>query len=53
MMGLKIDMMVEHIKNHKKDWPEIPKEVLRFYLKDKFKCSSYMANEAIKKLFES
>lgn len=51
-MSLKIDMMVEHVKATNKDWQIMPKGFIRFFLRDKFKCSPYMARKAVEKLFE-
>lgn len=51
-MSLKIDMMVEHVKATNKDWQIMPKGFIRFFLRDKFKCSHYMARKAVEKLFE-
>ena len=49
-MSLKIDMMVEHLKESNKNWKILTKSMIRTYLKDKFKCSTYMAQKAVEKL---
>ena len=51
-MSIKIDMMVKHVKENNKDYKLFTKSMIRCYLKDKFKCSAYMAKQVIKKLFE-
>lgn len=51
-MSLKIDMMVKHLKDSNNNWKIMTKSMIRCYLKDKFKCSIYMANQAIEKLYE-
>jgi len=51
-MSLKIDMMVKHLKDSNKNWKIMTKSMIRCYLKDKFKCSAYMANQAIEKLYK-
>ena len=49
-MSLKIDMMVKHLKESNKNWKILTKSMIRTYLKDKFKCSTYMAQKAVEKL---
>jgi hypothetical protein len=51
-MSLKIEMMVDHVKATNKDWKLMPKGFIRFYLRDKFKCSKYMARKAVQKLYD-
>jgi len=51
-MSIKIDMMVKHVKENNKDYKLFTKSMIRCYLKDKFKCSTYMANQVIKKISE-
>jgi hypothetical protein len=51
-MSIKIDMMVKHVKENNKDYKLFTKSMIRCYLKDKFKCSAYMANKAAEKLLE-
>lgn len=50
--SLKVEMMVQYIKDNYKHYDHINKESLRDYLLMEFKCSVYMANQVIKKLFE-
>ena len=52
-MSLKVNMMVDHIVKHNKNYDLIYPIVMKQYLKDKFKCSDYMANKVIKKLKKS
>jgi len=51
-MSLKINMMVKHLVENNKNYDIIKRSVIKNYLKEKFKCSDYMANKAIKKAFE-
>lgn len=51
-VSLKINMMVKHLKESNKNWKIMTKSMIRCYLKSKFKCSIYMANQAIEKLYE-
>lgn len=44
--------MVKHLKESNKNWKILTKSMIRTYLKGKFKCSTYMANQAIEKLYE-
>jgi len=48
--SLKVEMMVNYIKDNYKHYDHIKKESLRDYLIMEFKCSIYMANKVIKKL---
>ena len=52
-MSLKVNMMVEHIIKNNKNYDMINYTVMKQYLKDKFKCSDYMAHRVIKKLKRS
>ena len=52
-MSLKIDMMVEHLKESNKNWKILTKSMIISYLKDKFKCSTYMAQKAVEKLHKN
>ena len=52
-MSLKIDMMVNYVKDNNRDWKIMPKKIIANHLRIKFKCSIYMANVAVKKLFEN
>jgi len=49
-MSLKVDLMVADIKENNKQYILMTKSMLRSYLMNKYKCSVYMANQAIKKL---
>ena len=50
-MSIKVEMMVDHIKNNNKHYVLMSKKTLKAYLRNRFKCSPYMANTAIDKLF--
>jgi hypothetical protein len=56
-MSLKIDMMVNHLRDHlrenNKNWKIMTKGMIISYLKDKFKCSPYMARKVVEKLFNN
>jgi hypothetical protein len=52
-MSLKIDMMVNHLKESNKNWNIMTNSMIISYLKDKFKCSPYMARKAVEKLFNN
>jgi hypothetical protein len=51
-MSIKIEMMIDHVKEKNKDYKIISKKTITAYLKSKFKCSNYMAKVAVDKLFE-
>jgi hypothetical protein len=51
-MGLKIDIIVTAIKAENKDYKLFNKKILRAYIRQKYKCSSYLANMVIKSLLE-
>ncbi len=51
-MSIKIEMMIDHVKEKNKDYKMISKKTITAYLKSKFKCSNYMARVAVDKLFE-
>lgn len=51
-MSLKIDMMVNYVKDNNRDWKIMPKKLIINHLRLKFKCSTYMAKMAIEKLYE-
>jgi hypothetical protein len=44
--------MVEHVRAANKNWKIMSKRMIIIYLKGKFKCSTYMANQAVEKLYE-
>ncbi len=50
-MSLKIDLMVADIKENNKQYILMTKSMVRSYLMHKYKCSAYMANQAVKVLF--
>ena len=52
-MSIKIEMMIDHVKEKNKDYRMISKKTITAYLRGKFKCSSYMARVAVDKLFET
>lgn len=52
-MSLKIEMMVDYVKDNNRDWKIMPKKLIINHLKLKFKCSQYMARKAVEKLFEN
>lgn len=45
--------MINHIKEKNKDYKMISKKTITAYLRNKFKCSPYMAKVVIDKLFNS
>jgi hypothetical protein len=51
-MSIKIEMMIDHVKEKNKDYKMISKKTITAYLRNKFKCSHYMAKVAVDKLFE-
>jgi hypothetical protein len=51
-MSIKIEMMIDHVKEKNKDYKMISKKTITAYLRNKFKCSPYMARVAVDKLFE-
>jgi hypothetical protein len=51
-MSLKLDMMVEYVKDNNRDWQIMPKKMIIKHLKLNFKCSTYMAQQAVEKLFK-
>jgi hypothetical protein len=51
-MSIKIEMMIDHVKEKNKDYKMISKKTITAYLRGKFKCSSYMARVAVDRLFE-
>jgi hypothetical protein len=51
-MSIKIEMMIDHVKEKNKDYKMISKKTITAYLRNKFKCSHYMARVAVDKLFE-
>ena len=51
-MSIKIEMMIDHIKEKNKDYKMISKKTITAYLRSTFKCSHYMARVAVDKLFE-
>jgi hypothetical protein len=52
-MSIKINAMVDDVKANNKDYKIMPKKIIQQYLVWKFKCSKYLANQAIKKLLEN
>jgi hypothetical protein len=52
-MSIKINLMVDHIKNNKSNYNLLSKKNLKDYIIKKYKCSSYMAETTIEKLFNS
>ena len=51
-MSIKIEMMIDHVKEKNKDYKMISKKTITAYLRNKFKCSPYMAKVVIDKLFD-
>jgi hypothetical protein len=51
-MSIKIEMMIDHVKEKNKDYRMISKKTITAYLRNKFKCSPYMARVAVDKLFD-
>jgi len=51
-MSIKIEMMIDHVKEKNKDYKMISKKTITAYLRSKFKCSHYMARVAVDRLFE-
>lgn len=51
-MSIKIDMMVQDVINNNKDYKIMPAKLIKSYIRKKYKCSIYMANQVIKKLSE-
>lgn len=51
--NLKMDMMVNHLKENNKDYKIISKKTLTAYTKDFFKCSPYMAKKAVEILLNN
>ena len=52
-MSIKINAMVDDVKANNKEYIVMPKKIIQQYLVWKFKCSKYLANQAIKKLLEN
>ena len=52
-MSLKIDMMVNHLRENNKDYKIMSKKTLIAYTRDMFRCSPYMARKAVEKLFNN
>ena len=50
--SLKVEMMVQYIKDNYKEYKTLTEQSLRDYLLIEFKCSVYMAKQVIKKLAE-
>jgi hypothetical protein len=50
-MSLKIDLMVADIQENNKQYILMTKSMVRSYLMHKYRCSAYMANQAVKVLF--
>jgi hypothetical protein len=44
--------MVADVQENNKQYVLMTKSLIKKYLMTKYKCSAYMANEAIKKLFK-
>jgi hypothetical protein len=51
-MSLKIQIIVNDIIDNNKDYKIIPSDIIKSYIKQKFKCSSYQANQVIKMINE-
>lgn len=51
-MSIKVEMMINHVKEKNKDYKMISKKTITAYLRNKFKCSPYMAKVVIDKLFD-
>lgn len=50
--SLKLNMILEHLKSIGFNYKETPDDALKKYLKRQYRCSTYMANQVIKKLAE-
>jgi hypothetical protein len=52
-MSLKIDMMVNHLRENNKDYKIMSKKTLIAYTRDMFRCSPYMAKRAVEILLNN
>lgn len=52
-MSLRIDMMVNHLRENNKDYKIMNKKTLIAYTRDIFRCSPYMAKRAVEILLNN
>lgn len=51
--SLKLNMIIEHIKASGVNYTEMTDVALKKYLKKRYKCSDYLANQVFTKLLET
>lgn len=50
-MSLTLQILIEDVKDNIPNWKRTPKQDIKKYLKKKFKCSNYFANETVEWMF--